>query len=58
MSIEYANVPVSLGRPYSSRAVLFRTPPEKTSLTGYEDPSSERRDVDMNGRDLAPQTLL
>lgn len=58
MSIEYANVPVSLGIPFSSRAVLFKTPPLKTSLMGYAEPSSERRDVDIKGSDFAPQTLL
>ena len=58
MNIAYAKVPLSLGIPYCARASSLSTPPVKTSVMGYFEPSSDRSRVDMNGSDCAPQVLV
>ena len=57
MNIEYAKLPVSLGIPYSAKAVWLRIPPVKTSALGYTEPFSVRSRVDMNGCDFESQAL-
>jgi hypothetical protein len=52
INIANAKVPLSLGRPYLSKAASSSTPSIKTSWTGYAVPLAIRSFVDMNGRDL------
>ena len=58
MNIAYAKLPVSLGIPYLAKASLLSTPPVKTFVMGYVEPSSDRRRVDMKGCDLDFQALV